>query len=407
MSKSGDSGDDFAEHLYKQGKADEDHNPLCRNLVEHVETDIASSVDKPRLTLLASTIHEWLGWKARSSLRNLSVAEKHGRDYRMVTVFSGDEGEKGKDSAFSRWINQGGPWPFSEATARRLLSCCIQQKFWAPGLGRSDTRSLFRHEFYHQLVEQLDSNATTRSNLVSEAPGVYQCFRPSVAYPGRFVFGLFAVALMEDGPRSMREVTRLAGRGNETIQVLRTIELHRMNQASSGQPEQGLAADSGPSSASGSLSKTLVYGPNVEEIFRGYMVKKSRQVLVHAFDAVTSSFQYSVITNFLLSEPFQTDEEKKTHIPRREAAKIQMMSGIAVGVVGQLGFYSVPTVLIRVEDDSENVYQNDGQIVEKLRNNLAYESLGMITEAELPDFVKKQFQIIERQVVLRSSEEMP
>lgn len=382
--------EESATDLYNQGVADADQQLQCKQLLEHVKQSLANSTEKPRLPLLSSTVRNWLGEYALSLLMKMSVAERRDKVIKMVGIFEEGETRRGKHSSFSRWLNKGTPWPFSPNTALRLVWCCIQQRFWQPEM-RQD-RPLLRHEYYSQLLEQLDSNATTRNNLSVEAPGIYQCFRPSIAFPGRFVFGLFAIALMEDGPLFTKDATRHHERADTPLHVLRTVELHRM--AHSQPPVPGIPVYT-------EHSMHLAQSPNVEEIFRGYVVKKGRQMLIHAFDSVTCSFQYSVVTNFLLSEPVILKEPYPTHAPRRESARIQMMSGIAVGLVGQLGFYSVPTVLLRVRGESdERVYKNDEEVIEMLRRAPGHGLLGMLTEDQLPEFVKQQFQVIERQVFL-------
>jgi hypothetical protein len=239
-------------------------------------------------------------------------------------------------------------------------------------------------------LEQLDSNATTRGNLASEAPGIYQIFRPSIIYPGRYVFGLFAVALMPDAPRHGADLSSQGEDDNRYLHVLRTIELHRIGS------EAVAAIEDGAKSAPG-----IVAAPRVEEVFRGYMVKKARQVLVHAFDSITGSFQYTVISNFLLSEPVASDLTQTLHPPRREASRMQMMSGIAVGLVGQVGFYSVPTVMLRVGEIDTTGCETDEMVIGQMRKVSGHDSVGILPKERIPEFVLRQFDVIERQVVLR------
>ncbi len=380
-----------AHEIFMQGQAYADQIPQCTQIMDEVDRSFSGANVSPRLPLLAQAVRSWLGDRTMSVLSKKQVAVRHGKTYAWEGLFEPGETDRSRHSSVSRWLNEGARWPFSKETARRVATCCIQQQFWLPSLGKR--RPLMRHEYYHQLLEQLDSSATTRGNLASEAPGIYQCFRPSIIYPGRYVFGLFAVALMPDGPRYPTDATGQQEDGNNTTQVLRTIELHRIS--SDAQPCQGEAS---------TTMQQIIATPRVEEIFRGYMVKKSRQVLVHAFDSITGSFQYTVISNFLLSETLTEGVTQAIHMPRREAARMQMLSGVALGLVGQVGFYSVPTVMLRVADVDSNACESDEMLIKQLRQVQGHDAIGILPAESIPEFVKRQFQVIERHVVLRGAD---
>ncbi len=391
MSKPQQPARKSARDAFTQSQAYADQIPQCRELLDEVERGFTNANTAPGLRLLAQAIRGWLGDKTMSVLIRKKVAMKVGRGYEWLDLFENPtlEADRSRHSSVSRWLNGEARWPFSQETARRWAWCSIQHQFWQPSLGKR--RPLMRHEYFHQLLEQLDSNATTRGNLASEAPGLYQIFRPSIIYPGRYVFGLFAVALMPDEPRYPHEGQGQWDADNRYAYVLRTIELHRIG----GEMRQ---SDAVPEFSQDGIAAT----PRVEEVFRGYMVKKSRQVLVHAFDSVTGSFQYSVISNFLLSESVPDNPALTLHPPRREAARMQMMSGIAVGLVGQLGFYSVPTVMLRVADIDHAACNTDEQLIGQLRNMPGHDAVGILPAERIPEFVLRQFQVIERQVVLHT-----
>lgn len=381
-----------ARDAFMQGQAYADQFPQCAQLLDEIERGFSGPNGTPSLRMLAQAVRGWLGDRTMSVLTKKQVAMKIGRSYEWVDLFEDKarETDRSRHSSVSRWLNGEARWPFSLETARRWAWCSIQHQFWLPTLGKR--RPLMRHEYFHQLLEQLDSNATTRGNLAIEAPGIYQIFRPSIIYPGRYVFGLFAVALMPDAPRYATEGQGQWDADNRYAQVLRTIELHRIG-------VEAATVQDIPSP----LAPGIVATPRVEEIFRGYMVKKARQVLVHAFDSITGSFQYTVISNFLLSESIPDNMAQIRHPPRREASHMQMMSGIAVGLVGQVGFYSVPTVMLRVGEIDAKACETDEEVISQLRKIPGHDSAGILPKDGIPEFVLRQFDVIERQVVLRTS----
>lgn len=372
---------------YEDGVADAEEVPRCKKIIREVEEFASATAESgdPRLPTLVEALREWLGTNILSGLKKEFVLEKDETGaLRWCRVFENQgEIDRARQSTVSRWLNGTANCPFSSKTATRLAWCCIQNKFWGSTPGPN--RPLMEHEYYHQLLDKLGSSATTHGNLTREAPGIYQCFRPSCVYPGRYVFGLFAVAALPDVPKYSNK-TPTAGNG-KVSRVLRTIELHRFS------PTHELL-DTSPNG--------IPAIPDVTEITLGYMVKKSRQVLCHAFDSVTGSFQYTVISNFLLGQPSSDKSDTPAIIvPQRELARIQMMSGISVGLVGQLGFFSVPTVLLRVADVSETQCNNDADIVKILNDQLPKRTVGILPEKEIPEFVMRQFKAIERQVVSR------
>jgi len=378
-----------ARDTWFQGQADAEQIPECRELLGEVEAALESPRQKSRLVRLARATRSWLN-SVEKGRGTVSVLAKHHvampannvRDvHEWHPLLAEGEDNTSRHSAISRWLNEETNCPFSTETIRRLGWCAIQREFWLPAQGKR--RNIYRHEYYHQLLQQLESTATTRGNLHREAPGVYQCFRPSVIYPGRYVVGLFGVALLGDEPRHSGTSS---GRGQAVpvLDILRTVELHRI----SPDDENSLPA----------LERGLVQAPGVEEVFTGYMVKKSRQMLVHAFNTITRSFQFTVISDFLLSESL---EQEGSGIPRRDRASIQMASGITVGLIGQVGFYSVPTVLLRVGSISLNEVRHDDDIIARFRESrLCENAVGIFPRENIPEFVLRQFEVIGRQVVL-------
>lgn len=376
--------------IWQQSQADAEQIPECRELLAEIEGLADLVRQRHRLPLLARATRRWLENGSKGDQRGtVTILNKQQvawpvepGGYRWNTLLQPGEDDLSRHSAISRWLKEEANCPFSTKTVRHLAWCAIQNEFWLPARGRR--RGIYRHEYYHQLLQQLDSTATTRGNLHREAPGVYQCFRPSVIYPGRYVVGLFAVALLADEPRYTPYTT---GRSTTapSLEILRTVELHR------------IAPDDENDGAA--LTQGLIQAPGVEEVFTGYMVKKSRQVLVHAFNVITRSFQYTVISDYLLSEPLTSNN---SGAPRRERACLQMASGITVGLIGQVGFYSVPTVLLRVGNISLDGVANDDEIIARLRGSrLCETAVGIFPAERIPDFVLRQFKVIGRQVVLR------
>lgn len=376
--------------IWQQSQADAEQIPECRELLAEIEGLADSTRQRHRLPLLARATRRWLENSSKDDRRGtVTILNKqqvvwHAEhsDYQWQPVLQPGEDDLSRHSAISRWLKEEANCPFSTETVRRLAWCAIQNEYWLPAHGQR--RGIYRHEYYHQLLQQLDSTATTRGNLHREAPGVYQCFRPSVIYPGRYVVGLFAVALLADEPRHTLPITGRAASA-PSLDILRTVELHRIAPDDEGD---------GPA-----LSQSLIQAPGVEEVFTGYMVKKSRQVLVHAFNVITRSFQYTVISDYLLSEPLGANS---SGAPKRERANLQMASGITVGLIGQVGFYSVPTVLLRVGNISLDGVSNDDDIITRLRDSrLCETAVGIFPAERIPDFVLRQFKVIGRQVVLR------
>ncbi len=381
-----------ARDSWLQSQADAEQIPECRELLGEVESALETPRQKSRLFCLARATRSWLNGvdKGRGTVsvlakQHVAMPAEHARDTcEWRTLLAEGEDNTSRHSAISRWLNEETNCPFSPETIRRLAWCAIQREFWLPTQGKR--RGIYRHEYYHQLLQQLDSTATTRGNLHREAPGVYQCFRPSVIYPGRYVVGLFGVALLADEPRHAGAST---GRGQsvQALNILRTVELHRI----SPDDENSFPA----------LERGLVLAPGVEEVFTGYMVKKSRQMLIHAFNSITRSFQYTVISDFLLSESLEQDG---CGIPRRDRACIQMASGITVGLIGQVGFYSVPTVLLRVGSISLSDVRHDDDIIARFRESrLCENAVGIFPRENIPEFVLRQFEVIGRQVVLNGA----
>ena len=220
------------------------------------------------------------------------------------------KGSMRRASQFSKWTNDGvSPFPFMKKDARRLLQFLWNQPGWNDFNRIAKSISEIPNAYYFSLIQALESGHATHENLAFAAPGIYQCYRQSTLMPHAFVAGLLAVV----------------GHG----EAIRTIEVHRFQPA--------------PPPAGVPTTNSL---PSIFEIYEGWMVKKSHQILIHAFDCATRAFHLTVISN-ALSSPSDFSAAAK---PTKRNSKFQIMSGIATGVVGQLGFYSVPAVYTRLGD---------------------------------------------------------
>jgi hypothetical protein len=272
-------------------------------------------------------------------------------------------GSASRASQFSRWAGEAidAPFPFTKSEARRLLHFLWIQPGWNDFNRIARTIAEIPNAYYFALIEALESGHATHENLGYAAPGVYKCYRRSTLMPHCFVSGLLAVVSY----------------GN----ALRTIEVHRFR------------------GGEGAL-------PSVFEVYEGWMVKKSRQILIHAFDCLTRAFHLTVISN-ALSSPAEFSAATK---PTKKNSKFQILSGIATGVVGQLGFYSVPTVYTRLgelemaalppahaADSGKFIHA----VLEAMENSpvcgQAYSGMDMIAAEELPELVRVQIEAVRRQ----------
>lgn len=360
------------EHCDKELEADlgpsplPSDSPLYHRIKEEIEDFRLANASNPRLGLLLekylSVQREGCGdrWEGPPYL-GLAHLEQ-------AQVFPA--GSMRRASQFSKWTNGGAtPFPFTKKDARRLLQFLWNQPGWNEFNRIAKSISEIPNAYYFSLIQALESGHATHENLAFAAPGIYQCYRQSTLMPHAFVAGLLAVI----------------GHG----EAIRTFEVHRFEQAP--QPAGATAANSLPS---------------IFEIYEGWMVKKSHQILIHAFDCVTRAFHLTVISN-ALSSPSDFSASAK---PTKRNSKFQIMSGIATGVVGQLGFYSVPAVYTRLGDldiampnainaaDSGALVQ---AVLETMKDSAvsgqAYQEMNMIGAEKLPELVRVQIETVRRQ----------
>ena len=269
---------------------------------------------------------------------------------------------------FSKWVSSemDGPFPFEKNDAFRLLHDLWSQPGWGPFNQLSRRVAEIPNAYYFALVNALESGYGTQESLGKAAPGVYHFYRRSTLMPDLYLVGLLAVIVHGD--------------------AIRTFEVHRL-----------------PGHLGHSLNNELAKAPASSRYTKVGWLKKSRQILIHAFDCVTHAFQLCVISNVLQS-PEEIMAKKK---PTKENSKFQLMSGMAIGVDGQLGFYSVPAVYVRIGDF--NIFHSGNtvaeinnlnlvdQVLESLSTNpslsAAYNALGIFQGIELPDFVRMQLEV--------------
>ena len=271
---------------------------------------------------------------------------------------------------FSKWANSPpeASFPFTRQDAQRLLHFLWLQPGWNDFNRAARAVAATPNAYYFALLDALESGHATHENLSTSAPGIYRCYRQSTLMPHLFIAGMLAVVL----------------HGN----AIRTFEVHCFRD--NADPDKG--------------GERV---PSMFEVYEGWMVKKSRQILIHAFDCSTRAFHLTVISNVLSSPsnfPVATRPTKKT-------SKFQLMSGIATGVVGQLGFYSIPAVYIRLGDfavpetSTHNAILSNETIVETVLQRLesseishrAYHEMGLVKDEALPEIVRVQLHTVQQQ----------
>lgn len=162
-----------------------------------------------------------------------------------------------KDPQFSRWKKSGAKWPFHQKDAIKLLHFFWTHTYWSAAEWHRRKAHTDPDEYFDSLVHKMRCERSTRENLELAVPGLYQVWSRSVVLRGRYVFGLFAA--YTDG------------------HALKTVEIHKLPRLTD--------ADG------------IVLQPALEETAFGYMVKKSQQIIVHAFDSITRAFKFTAITN--------------------------------------------------------------------------------------------------------------
>ncbi|MFM2068298.1 MAG: hypothetical protein RLZZ584_3207 [Pseudomonadota bacterium] len=220
-----------------------------------------------------------------------------------------------RSSDYTRWRKEDRKsWPFDRDAARRLLGHLWKESFWSVAEWSRRREDEQGDNYFEVLVRQMECERTTEENLGRDALGVYEVWRPSVILPGRYVRGLFAVYKVEGG------------------RPIKTVEIHRLRVR--------LAKDAQFSD-----------NPEMEAIYLGYMVKKSRQILIHSFESKTRAFHQTVLT----SVHFGT---------RAQGHGFAVMSGVTTGMIGHQSFYAFPIVLVRNVEASR-------RLAERLKHKVA------------------------------------
>lgn len=275
-----------------------------------------------------------------------------------------------RSSQFSRWLStDAAPWPLSQASALNLLAYLQTLTVWDARAKQISRIQDIPHAYFFALTNALRSGCTTQDNLAVAAPGVYRIWRESILFPRLYVQGLLAIGRVRIDPDT-GDVDGCRG-----VDVLRTIEVHRLSGVLGGCPGED-----------GMLSEGAT--PYIQEVHFGYMVKKSRQIMLHAFDAVTRGFQFTVL-NHVLQSPHIGMED----VPTRDNAPYQFMRGVSAGVVGQQGFYSVPIVACRVAGIAPTLNLDDASALQHLLACPCADGMGVIPEERLPQFVRLQLQL--------------
>ncbi|MBB5017987.1 hypothetical protein HNQ59_001272 [Chitinivorax tropicus] len=250
--------------------------------------------------------------------------------------------QRASQFTFSRWCS--GKAELETDDAQRLLQYLVTEGFWDEVRDQLEV-ARSPDQYFWSLVHELESVRTTRQKLRDASPGIYQVWRPSVVWPGRYVLGLLLIYF------------------NQKTGAMRTLEIHRMG-------------------GSKHSDTNLVTTPEVTEVFRGYLVKKSSQLIVQSFERETRAFQITVFSNLL-----QQDRQ------------IKAMSGLCLGLVGQRGLFCRSVALIRqAELDADWQHALDTQIDEDgwplvpffdtLKTSPLYQALDLVDEAQVPDFVR-------------------
>jgi len=245
---------------------------------------------------------------------------------------------------FSRWCSEKAELELDDA--RRLLEYLVEQGLWDEMREQLATARA-PDQYFWSLVHELESVRTTRQKLKDAAPGVYQLWRPAVVWPGRFVLGMLLIYF------------------NPRTGAMRTLEIHRINGEED--PAQG-----------------LVRTPQITECLRGYLVKKSSQLIVHSFQQETHNFQITVLANLL-----QQDRQ------------MRVMSGLCLGLIGQRGLYCRPVALVR-QGEITPALQNllDTELDEEgwpgegflaaMADDPLYQSLDVVEGSQVPAFIRQQ-----------------
>lgn len=245
---------------------------------------------------------------------------------------------------FSRWCSSKAELELDDA--QRLLEYLVEQGLWDEvreqlGIARAPD------QYFWSLVHELESARTTRQKLKFAAPGIYQLWRPAVVWPGRYVLGMLVVYF------------------NARTGAMRTLEFHRMQGESTSIPG-------------------LVTTPRVTECLRGYLVKKSSQLILHSFQQGTRNLQITVLADLL-----------------QQNRQIHAMSGLCLGLMGQRGLYCRPVVVMRQADlSSELLAALDGKLdddgwptdafMSYLSDDALYKALDIVDSDKVPEFVRQK-----------------
>ncbi|UCV22548.1 hypothetical protein [Ferribacterium limneticum] len=371
--------------IWAQARHNAETNSECRVLMAEIGGIAEGRMVQSSFRELAKAVRHCLRKSSNkratiSAIKTWSVAWPMGSDCVWLPVLADGESELKQHPAISRWLSEpGAPCPFSSDTIKKLAWASIQQEFWSPNSGQPHALR-YVHEYGRQLEQQLRSGATTRGSLRLHAPGVFQIFRPSAIYPGRYVVGIFGVALVTDYP--CNELPEIDNRNCAGFDVLRTVEVHRVA------PDDDVDMSN--------QSHNLLAAPSATDIHFGYLVKKSHNIICHSFNAVTCAFQLTIFRDYLLSEP-PLSENMNSGMQTHKRAHLQMATGVSVGA----DFFCVPTVILRINNIDLVGIRDDNEFIARLRGIRFWESAGIFTAKNIPDFILRQFMIIRRQIDLR------
>lgn len=196
-----------------------------------------------------------------------------------------------------------------------------------------------KHSFYHAWLAKAMSGLQQQHSMRSVVAGTYLLFRPSIAFPGRFVIGLLVIYVTSDNAVATYEVNKLHGVSTDA-------------RLSAGRP-----------------------GPlNIEEKHHGYAMRKSGRLLIRSWEESSGEEQAGIFS--LLND----DHKKYTHV----------IDGHYLGVHSTSGPTSRPVVLLR-QGDCPSPMSNRDELSAFLSSEDAVElqkQVGIVEWGELPPLVR-------------------
>lgn len=157
------------------------------------------------------------------------------------------------------------------------------------------------HSFYHAWLDKALSGLRQQHSMRTIVAGTYLLYRPSVAFPGRYVVGLLVIYVTSDN-------------------AVATYELNRLRPPTTQNPSNSFARN--------------VESLNIEEEHHGYALRKSGTLLIRSWEESSGEEQAGVFS--LLND----DHKKYTHV----------IEGHYLGVLSTSGPTSRPVVLLRQGD---------------------------------------------------------